>query len=96
MPTIKKNHPPSRKAKVAVEAIQGHKTASQIAQTYGVHPTQVGFWKKQALAGLPDVFSNGREQLQQQADTEKGELYKQIGQLKVELDFLKKRAEFLS
>ena len=60
-----------------------------------MHPTQVGFWKKQALAGLPDVFSNGREQLQQQADLEKGELYKQIGQLKVELDFLKKRAELL-
>jgi len=44
---------------------------------------------------LPDVFSNGREQLQQQTDLEKGELYKQIGQLKVELDFLKKRAELL-
>jgi len=45
-----------------------------------------------ALAGLPDIFGNGREQLRQQADTEKDELYKQIGQLKVELDFLKKRA----
>ena len=64
MPTIKKNHPPSLKAKAAVEAIKGQETASQIAQTYGVHPMQVGFWKKQALAGRPDVFSNGREQLQ--------------------------------
>jgi transposase len=96
MPGIKKNHPPSLKAKAAVEAIKGHETASQIAQTYRVHPMQVGFWKKQALAGRPDVFSNGHGQLQQQADTEKGELYKQIGQLKVELDFLKKRAELLS
>jgi transposase-like protein len=92
MPQTRKNHPPSLKAKVAVEAIQAHKTTSQIAQAFGVHPTQVGIWKKQALAGLPDVFGNGREQLRQQADLEKDELYKKIGQLKVELDFLKKRA----
>jgi transposase-like protein len=92
MPKTRKSHPPSLKAKVAVEAIKAHKTAAQIAQMFGVHPTQVGGWKKQALAGLPDVFGNGREQMRQQADTEKDELYKQIGQLKVELDFLKKRA----
>jgi transposase len=92
MPRTRKNHPPSLKAKVAVEAIKGQKTTTQIAQVFGVHPTQVGGWKKQALAGLPDVFGNGREQMRQQADAEKDELYKQIGQLKVELDFLKKRA----
>jgi len=92
MPRTRKSHPPSLKAKVAVEAIKAHKTAAQIAQMFGVHPTQVGGWKKQALAGLPDIFGNGREQMRQQADTEKDELYKQIGQLKVELDFLKKRA----
>jgi transposase len=72
--------------------VRANKTAAQIAQMFGVHPTQVGGWKKQALAGLPDIFGNGREQMRQQADTEKDELYKQIGQLKVELDFLKKRA----
>lgn len=95
MPRTRKNHPPSLKAKVAVEAIKGHKTAAEIAQMYGVHPTQVGGWKKQALAGLVDVFGNGREQVRQQAETEKDELFKQIGQLKVELDFLKKRAGLL-
>ena len=92
MPRTRKSHPPSLKAKVAVEAIKAHKTAAQIAQMFGVHPTQVGGWKKQALVGLPDIFGNGREQMRQQSDTEKDELYKQIGQLKVELDFLKKRA----
>jgi transposase len=92
MPRTRKSHPPSLKAKVAVEAIKAHKTAAQIAQMFGVHPTQVGGWKKQALAGLPDVFGNGREQMRHQADADKDELYKQIGQLKVELDFLKKRA----
>jgi len=48
--------------------------------------------EKQAMAGSPDIFGNGREQMRQQADADKDELYKQIGQLKVELDFLKKRA----
>ena len=95
MPQTRKNHPPSLKAKVAIEAIKGHKTTGQIAQIYAVHPTQIGFWKRQAIAGLPDVFGNGREQLRQQADTDKAELYQQIGQLKVELDFLKKRAGLL-
>jgi putative transposase len=95
MPQSRKNHSPSLKAKVAVEAIKSQKTAAQIAQMFGVHPTQVGSWKKQALAGLPDVFGNGREQIRQQSDTEKDELYQQIGQLKVELDFLKKRAGLL-
>jgi transposase len=56
MPKTRKSHPPSLKAKVAVEAIKAHKTAAQIAQMFGVHPTQVGGWKKQALAGLPDIL----------------------------------------
>src|ERR1700686_187698 len=81
MPRTRKNHPPSLKAKVA-EAIRAYKTTAQIAQMFGVHPTQVGGWKKQAVSGLPDLFGNGREQLRQQADAEKDELYKQIGQLK--------------
>ena len=92
MPRTRKNHPPSLKAKVAVEAIKGLKTTTQIAQMFGVHPTQVGGWKKQALAGLPDVFSNGRDQLRQESEAEKGDLFMQIGQMKVELDFFKKRA----
>src|SRR2546427_2630023 len=66
MPRTRKSHPPSLKAKVAVEAIKAHKTTAQIAQMFGVHPTQVGGWKKQALAGLPDIFSNGCEHLRQE------------------------------
>src|ERR1019366_27577 len=96
MPRTRKNHPPSLKAKVAVEAIKAHKTTAQIAQIFSVHPTQVGGWKKQELAGLPDICATGREQVRQQADAEKDELYKQIGQLKVEMDFLKKRAGLIA
>ena len=89
MPRTRKSNPPSLKDRVAAEA---HKAAAQIAQMSGVHQTQVGGWKKQALPGVPDIFGNCREQVRQQADTEKNEPYKQIGRLKVELDFLKKRA----
>src|SRR5260370_40538919 len=60
MPKTRKSHPPSLKAKVAVEAIKNHKTAAQIAQMFGVHPTQVGGGQKQALAGLPDIFGSRR------------------------------------
>lgn len=93
MPRTRKNHPPSLKAKVAVEASKGVKTTSQIAQMFGVHPTLVVGWKKHALSQMSELFSNG--QVKQQADTERDELFKQIGQLKVELEFLKKRAGLL-
>lgn len=94
MPHTRKHHPPSLKAKVAVEAIKAQRTTAQIAQVFAVHPSQVAIWKKQALAGLADVFGNGREQMRHQAELERDELYQKIGQLKVELDFLKKRTGF--
>jgi transposase len=95
MPRTRKSHPPSLKAKVAIEAIKGVKTTAQIAQMFSIHPNLVSNWKKQALAGLPDVFANGREPSRQQTNAEKDELYRHIGQLKVELDFLKKKADLL-
>lgn len=95
MPRTRKNHPPSLKAKVAVEAIKSHQTTAQIAHAFGIHPTLVTGWKKQALAGLPGIFAPGRESSRGEIDAEKDELYKHIGQLKVELDFLKKRAGLL-
>jgi transposase-like protein len=93
MPRKRTNHPPSLKAKVAVEAIRGHKTTSQIAQAFSLHPNVVAAWKKHALDHMVDIFSNSL--VKQQHDIEKDELFKQIGQLKVELDFLKKRAGWL-
>jgi transposase len=93
MPRTRKLHPPSLKAKVAVEAIKGVRTTAQIAQSFGIHPNLIANWKRQALEGLPEIFGNGHRAPTN--DTEKDELYKQIGQLKVELDFLKKRAGLL-
>jgi transposase-like protein len=94
MPRTRKNYAPSLKAKVAIEAIKGNKTAAQIAQMFSVHPTLVAGWKKQALEQLPGIFSNSH--VKEQADVEKDELFQQIGRLKVELDFLKKRAGLLN
>ena len=59
MPRTRKSHLPSLKAKVAVEAIKGHKTTAQIAQMFGVHPTQVGGWKKQALEACRTSSATG-------------------------------------
>lgn len=83
------------KAKVALEAIRGRKTINEIASEYDVHPNQVGTWKKQALESLSEVFSNGRARSHEEGQAKLDALYQQIGQLQVELAFLKKRAGHL-
>ena len=88
MPKTRKSHPPSLKAKVAVEAIKGHQTAAQIAQMFGVPPDPGRRLEERSASRLAGHL----RQRSRAADTEKDELYRQIGQLKVELDFLKKRA----
>lgn len=84
------------KTKVAVEAIKGLKTVNEIASDLGVHPTQIAQWKKQALEALPDLFSSRRTQTQKGQEELTGQLYQQIGQLKVELDWLKKKSGLTS
>ena len=84
------------KTKVALEAMKGQKTANEIATEYGVHPTQIAQWKKQALDGLPNVFSTRASEQQKSEEELINTLYQQIGQLKVELDFLKKRAGLIN
>ena len=87
MPNNRKSYPPSLKAKVAVEAIRGQRTTAQIAQVYSIHPALVSAWKKQVLEALPGIFQEPRDGRTHAADAEKDESYKQIGQLKVELDW---------
>ncbi len=79
------------KAKVALEAIRGQKTVNQIASEYDVHPNQVGTWRKQALQSLPEVFSGSKVRSREDEQAKVDALYQQIGQLQVELTFLKKR-----
>jgi len=80
------------KAKVALAAVKADRTMAELASEFGVHPTQITKWKRQLLDGLPGIFSQGHRQdlRQQQALTDR--LYQQVGQLKVELDWLKKKS----
>jgi transposase-like protein len=96
MPKQRKTYSAELKARIALEAIKGQQTINEIATHYGVHPNQVTQWKKQALTELPHVFSERRARLAQDEDTLKAQLYQQIGQLKVELDWLKKKVGWLS
>lgn len=78
------------KAKIAVEAIKGQRTTNEIASHYGVHPTQIAEWKKQALGRLPELFAKPSSRADADIDAVTAPLYQQIGQLKVELDWVKK------
>jgi len=78
------------KAKVALEAIKGHKTINEIATEYDVHPNQVSAWKKKLLESSTDAFTRKNERREEDFEAERDRLYRQIGQLKVEVDFLKK------
>ena len=90
----RKQFTPGFKAKVALEAIKGERTASEIGRTFSIHPNLVGIWKRQALEGLPEVFAGTRQQHRAEDEAEKDELYRKIGQLKVELDWIKKKSGF--
>ena len=88
---MKKTFTSAEKATVAMVAIKGELTMSQIASRYEVHPTQIGHWKKQALRQLPDLFSDKRKKENWDQERLVEELYKTIGQREVELQWLKKK-----
>jgi transposase-like protein len=90
--TQRKQYSAPFKAKVALEAVKGHKTTNEIASEHGIHPTQLAQWKKQLLDEMPSLFSDKRAKTNQEEQTLKDRLYQQIGQLQVELDWLKKKA----
>jgi putative transposase len=79
------------KARVVVQALKGQHTLNEIASKYGVHPVQVAQWKKQALDELPQVFADHRGREVRAVEEEKSRLYEQVGRLKVELEWLKKK-----
>ena len=78
------------KAKVALEALRGDKTIQEIAGRHKVHPNQVSAWKRQAMDGLGEVFSNGTDHARWDRESEVHDLHAKIGQLTVERDFLAK------
>jgi len=92
MKNKRRNHTAQFKAKVAFESAKGDKTIAELASEYEVHPTQIMQWRKQLLELLPEIFSRRRETDQQEQEKLTAQLYQQIGQLKVELDWLKKKS----
>lgn len=91
MKQSRKNHSPLFKAKVALEALREEETTAEIASRYEVHPSQVRTWKRSLLEGASGIFSDGQGQQKKNDEALVAQLYQQIGQLKVERDFLEGR-----
>jgi transposase len=91
MGTIRKNYPAAFKAKVAFAALKQDKTQAQLASEFGVHANQIQQWKKVVLDEAVGLFSRRKRKTEQEAEELQAELYRHIGQLNVELDWLKKK-----
>jgi len=92
MQNRRRKHGSKFKAKVALAAIKGDKTIAELASEFEVHPSQINKWKKQLLESSPDIFSDRPQRDQRHQEQLTDRLYQQIGQLKVELDWLKKKS----
>jgi transposase-like protein len=89
---MRKSYDKAFKAKVAVEAIRGEKTIQEIASAYSVHPNMVALWKSKLLEGAATVFDRTeKDNYNAEAERKQDELYRQVGKLQVECDFLKKK-----
>jgi transposase-like protein len=89
---MRKRYDKEFKAKVAIEALRGEKTIQEIAIAYGVHPNLVTNWKKQLLDGADELFDkSGKDKNAEELERKEDMLYKQIGLLQVENEFLKKK-----
>jgi len=96
MKSLRSKYPPAFKAKVALEAIKEEKTSAELSSQYQVHPGQIRNWKATLKQGAMDLFNGNRKNTKDNKDNLIEELYKQIGQLKVELDWLKKKSGLVS
>ena len=92
---MKKTFSPEYKVKVVIEAIKGLKSISEIASAYGVHPTQIGFWKNRLIRNASVLFTDKRTKNNQSQDQLIQELYKLIGQRDVEVEWMKKNMQSL-
>ncbi len=91
----RRQHSPEFKAKVVLAALKGDRTLNELGAAYEVHPIQIAQWKKQAVAALPQVFGVRRDREAEDHEALKAALFQEIGQLKVELDWLKKKHDLV-
>ena len=89
---MRKRYSAEFKAKVAMEALQEHKTLAELSIEYEVHPTQITNWKKELQKRAGEIFGAASPDAAKRAEAKESELYRQIGQLKVEVDWLKKKS----
>lgn len=90
MSNKRKKHSPEFKAKVALATLRNEQTIAELAKHFGVHPTMINNWKRTLLDGASDIFDKGKKS-KKRIDNQADELYRQIGKLKVENDFLSKK-----
>ena len=95
MSTQRKQYSAEFKARVALEALKGLKTVNELASTYGVHPTQIAHWKHRLQQEMPEIFSVRRAKRAHDQEAFEAQLYQQIGQRKVEWDWVKKKLDLL-
>jgi transposase-like protein len=93
---MRKTYNSQFKAKVALEAARNVKPIAELASKYELHPTQITQWKKLLQQNAPDIFSGKKKKIKQDSELEKAKLYEQIGRLKVELDWVKKKSAILA
>jgi transposase-like protein len=87
----RKRHADEFKAKVALEAAKGVRTLSELSSAFGVHPTVISQWKRQLLDGAPEIFRRGSGATGKTEEELTTPLFEEIGRLKVEVDWLKKK-----
>lgn len=92
----RRNFSAAQKSRIALDAIKGEMTIAEIASKYSVHPTQINRWKKQALMQIPEAFDGKQQQVEKDHTSELSALYEQIGRLKVENEFLKKKCDLFT
>ncbi len=91
----RKRYSKELKARAALDAIKGQKTVAELSSEYGVHANQITRWKKQVLDVVPDVFVRGKDKEAAKKEIERDRLYKKVGQLQIEVDWLKKKTGYL-
>lgn len=91
----RKNHSASFKSQVALQAYKGEKTLAELASLYKIHPNQISKWKKMLIENTPELFNGSHKKRIKEKEDLEAQLYQQIGQLKVELDWLKKKSGLL-